>query len=238
MKIYVSTSDNYLSLIKIFQFLFNRYWSTEQEVVVLGYKEPDFKLEKNFSFHSMGQSRYTPNEWGTDLKKYFESVEDEHFILIFEDNFIVRPVNFNLFSSIKKLLNDDVGRFCINNTIEKSRGYVGTTSCVGSVGGVDLLECTQTSQYRLSGMPSIWNRKYFLKYLQNEWSPWDWEIKGSELAKNDNYKILGTGGDHVVYNTLSVRKGDLSKLDFRIVDDYDKSLDENVIEEMRELKIL
>ena len=127
---------------------------------------------------------------------------------------------------------------------------MGTTSCVGSVGGVDLLECTQTSQYRLSGMPSIWNRKYFLKYLQNEWSPWDWEIKGSELAKNDNYKILGTGGDHVVYNTLSVRKGDLSKflasqrnrylskLDFRIVDDYDKSLDENVIEEMRELKIL
>ena len=101
IKVYVSTSDNYINLIKIFQFLFNRFWDVEQEVIVLGYKEPDFKLEKNFSFHSMGQSRYTPNEWGTDLKKYFESIDDEFFILIFEDNFPVKPVNHNLLNEIK-----------------------------------------------------------------------------------------------------------------------------------------
>ena len=238
IKVYVSTSDNYLNLIKIFQFLFNKFWDAEQEVVVLGYKEPDFELEKNFSFHSMGKSRHTPNEWGTDLKKYFESIDDEHFILIFEDNFPVIPVNHSLLNEIKKILNDDIGRFCINNSIERSRGYTGTTRQIGHVGNIPLLECTQNSDYRLSGMPSIWQRKYFLKYLQDEWSPWDWEVKGSEFARNDNYKILGTAGTHVVYNTLSVRSGDLTNIDFRIVDDYERSLDESIIDEMRELKIL
>ena len=106
------------------------------------------------------------------------------------------------------------------------------------IGNTPILECNQDSLYRLSAMPSIWQRDYFLKNIQNEWSPWEWETYGSEGAKHDNYKILGTGGDHVVYNTLSVRNGDLSRLDFRIVDDYDQSLDENVIEEMKDLKIL
>ena len=236
IKVYVSTSDNYINLIKIFQFLFNRFWDVEQDVVVLGYKEPDFELEKNFSFHSMGQSRYTPNEWGTDLKKYFESIDDEFFILIFEDNFPVKPVNHNLLSEIKTLLNNDVGRFCLNNSIEKSKWM--QDKQIGYVGNVPLIECVLNSNYRLSGMPSIWQRSYFLKYLQNEWSPWDWELKGSEMAKHDNFQILGTSGTHVVDNTLSVRNGDLTNIDFRVVDDYERSLDESVINEMRDLKLL
>ena len=236
IKVYVSTSDNYLSLIKMFQFLFNRFWDAEQEVIVLGYKEPDFELEKNFSFHSMGKSRYTPNEWGTDLKKYFESIDDEFFILIFEDNFPIKPVNHALLDEVKDSLDGSVGRFCINNSIEKSRWMEDRQ--IGRIGNIPLIECTQNSNYRLSGMPSIWQRTYFLKYLQNEWSPWDWELKGSDMAKYDNYQILGTAGTHVVYNTLSVRNGDLTKIDFRVVDDYDRSLDESVINEMKDLKLL
>jgi hypothetical protein len=238
MKVYVTTSDNYLDLIKIFQFLFNRFWGKDQEVVVLGYKKPEFELEENFSFHSMGVSRHTPDEWSTDLKKYFESINDKHFILFFEDNFVVRPVNHELLNEIKDCLNDSVGRFCINNSIERSRGYVGTTKHIGYLKNVPLLECNQDSQYRISGMPSIWQRKYFLDNIQEEWSPWKWEIHGSELIKHDGFKILGTAIEHVVYNTLSVRKGDLTNIDWRIVDDYSKSLDENIINEMKELNIL
>ena len=58
------------------------------------------------------------------------------------------------------------------------------------------------------------------------------------MAKYDNYHILGTAGTHVVDNTLSVRNGDLTNIDFRVVDDYDRSLDESVINEMKDLKLL
>ena len=77
MKIYISTSDKYVHLIEPFAFLFNKFWSSEQQVVVLGYNKPDFKLPKNFEFISMGISRNDPKEWSTDLRNYFQSIDDE-----------------------------------------------------------------------------------------------------------------------------------------------------------------
>ena len=34
--------------------------------------------------------------------------------------------------------------------------------------------------------------KYMLKYLQPDMNPWQFELDGSEKAKNDGYRILGT----------------------------------------------
>ena len=57
MTIYISTSDKYVFLLKPFAYLFNKFWSKDQKVVILGYTKPDFKLPKNFEFVSMGISR-------------------------------------------------------------------------------------------------------------------------------------------------------------------------------------
>ena len=51
---------------------------------------------------------------------------------------------------------------------------------------------TIDSLYRITAQFSIWNRKYFLRYLYSNWSPWDWEIRGSAMSEGDGYKILGT----------------------------------------------
>ena len=75
MKIYISTSDKYLQLLKPFSFLFNRFWGEQQDVVVLGYKEPDFELPNNFEFVSMGVSRNDPKEWSDGLRDYFKSID-------------------------------------------------------------------------------------------------------------------------------------------------------------------
>ena len=72
MKVYISTSDKYLQLLKPFSFLFNRFWGEQQDVVVLGYKEPDFELPNNFEFVSMGVSRNDPKEWSDGLRDYFK----------------------------------------------------------------------------------------------------------------------------------------------------------------------
>ena len=50
MKIYIVTSDKYNHLLQIHSYLFNKFWGTDREVIVLGYKEPDFKLPSNFKF--------------------------------------------------------------------------------------------------------------------------------------------------------------------------------------------
>ena len=73
LKIYCTTSDNYHHALKVFCYTFNKFWGNDWEVVVLGYKTPEFDLPTNFSFVSMGVQT-GPDDWSNDLKKYFESI--------------------------------------------------------------------------------------------------------------------------------------------------------------------
>lgn len=238
MKVYVATSDKYIHLIEIYQFLFNKFWGRNYEVVVLGYKQPEFKLDDNFTFYSFGTSRNTANEWGTNLKKYVEnSIDDPFFIFMLEDMFPASHVDFNLLNIIVKSLNDGIGRFNITNNHDKCR-YLDTME-VGRLDKYILLECTANSNYRISTMPSIWNRNYFLKYLKDGMSPWDFEVDGSNKSKGDGYKILGIKDVYALDNTLSVRNGNLNTdLDFSICDNPNKFISKDVIDEMKNKNII
>ena len=97
MKIYISTSNKYIHLIKPFQYLFNKFWSDSQPVTILGYEEPTFDLYNNFDFISLGEQT-TVQDWCSDLKSFFETIDDKYFIHAVEDQFIIRPVRLDVLS--------------------------------------------------------------------------------------------------------------------------------------------
>ena len=163
MKVYISTSDKYLQLLKPFSFLFNRFWGEQQDVVVLGYKEPDFELPNNFEFVSMGISRNDPKEWSDGLRDYFKSIDDEWFIYATEDMFLVYPVNFSSLQKLETYMVDGVGR--INITNDACRKYY-------SIVEDNVVELKQDSDYRISCIYSIWNKEFMLKYLKPNMTPW------------------------------------------------------------------
>ena len=88
LKLYIPTCNKYLWLIKPFSFLFNKFWDDSIEVIYLGYKTPDFDLPSNFSFVSFGDDDNLSN-WARDLRTYFESVEDEYFMVTVDDSFLI-----------------------------------------------------------------------------------------------------------------------------------------------------
>tara|TARA_R110001599_G_scaffold78258_1_gene212863 strand:+ start:37 stop:735 length:699 start_codon:yes stop_codon:yes gene_type:complete len=229
MKIYISTSDRYTALIEPFAFLFNKFWSSDQQVVILGYTKPDCKLPENFEFISMGISRNDPKEWSTDLRKYFQSIDDEWFIYGTEDMFLVYPVDFNSLNKLKTYMKPGVGRINITNDVCRK-------DC--SILEDNVVELTQTADYRISCIYSIWNREYMLKYLQPEMTPWEFEIDGSIATNNDGYQILGLNSDFPVQLSLAVRRGNFSNLDFRFDNEYHRTLDQSVLNEMTEKGIL
>lgn len=229
MKIYISTSDRYTALIEPFAFLFNKFWSSDQQVVILGYTKPDCKLPENFEFVSMGVSRNDPKEWSTDLRKYFQSIDDEWFIYGTEDMFLVYPVDFNSLNKLKTYMKPGVGRINITNDACRK-------DC--SILEDNVVELTQTADYRISCIYSIWNREYMLKYLQPEMTPWEFELEGSIATNNDGYKILGLNSDFPVHLSLAVRRGNFSNLDFSFDNEYHRTLDQSVLNEMAEKGIL
>jgi len=229
LKFYVSTADKYVHLIKPFSFLFNKFWSEDQEVVVLGYKAPDFELPHNFSFVSMGKSENNPSEWSNGLIDYFNSIDDEWFIYATEDMFVVNPVDFQSLEKLEEYTKDpQVGRIGLTNDVCRK-------TCFNVTGNV--VEMTQGSQYRISCITSMWNREYMLKTLKRNMTPWEFEVNGTSASHNDGYRILGLNSDFAVRMCLAIRRGNFDSLDFKF-DNEDRSLDEEVINEMRDKGII
>ena len=229
MKIYISTANQYLPLIKAFFYLFNKFWLNAQEVIILGYDAPKFNLPNNFTFISMGEQTGGVKMWSTDLKKFFESIDDEFFIWATEDQFIIDPVNIFLYNHIvENYLTSDMGRFCLTND-----GKLRPFNVYSKKEGFDVILNYPNVDYRLSVMWSVWNRKYLLKYMMPDCSPWEFEVYGSAAAKNDGYKILATVGKYVIQPCTAIRRGNIdAPLNFNLIND-NKTLSQEIINDMK-----
>lgn len=221
MKIIVTTSNNYHHLLPIFCYFFNKNWSSDKEVIVVGYDYPSFPLPINFSFVSLGEQDGGPENFSTDLRRYFER-QDEWFIWMMEDTFI-RNVSWDRIGFLSTLqLDPNVGRINLTKEcIKQDHIYIRDTD-VGK-----LYENTQTANYRLSTQPSIWNKEFLLQYLTPNLTPWKFE---TQKCFNDGWKILGLDSPAVLHNE-GVTKKDIFKYNFDHVD-------EDQIHEMKELGII
>ena len=110
MNIYILTSDKNIKYTEGLQYCVNKYWKPNPNVTILGYKKPLFKLDKNFKFISLGKDRGASHV-GEDLIKFFNSIEDKHFIFSVDDFFPIRYVNINLFEYLKnKMIEENISR--------------------------------------------------------------------------------------------------------------------------------
>lgn len=195
--IIVTTSNRYLHLIPVFTYLMNKHWPN-QEVTLLGYEQPA-DLPENFTFVSMGKQG-TVNEWSTDIRRHIESIEDVHFIWMMEDT-LIKGVNDDALNIAYALACDGIGRVDLSCDLMKREHTVDPVS--------DIAFASQTSRYRLSTQPSIWNRGFLLQYLQQGMSPWEFETQD---PMNDGWHVVCPTTKALSHNE-GVNKRDIYKLD-------------------------
>ena len=173
MKIFISTSNKYIHLIRPFQYLFNKFWSDSQRVTILGYNEPTFELYSNFDFISLGEQT-TVQDWCSDLKGFFETIDDKYFIHAVEDQFIIKPVQQNLIPILVDLMDDNVGRIALETAAQTKPHTIIQTEVETEYPyrETPIIELDQEADYRLSVVYSIWNKEYMLKYLEPNMNPW------------------------------------------------------------------
>tara|TARA_R110000823_G_scaffold279896_1_gene398147 strand:- start:62 stop:790 length:729 start_codon:yes stop_codon:yes gene_type:complete len=237
--VYLATCDNYLNALKATQFLFHKFWPSAN-VVVLGYKTPDFKLNDNWKFVSMGTDLGV-DKWSNGLIEYFNSIDDTHIIFAVEDCPPIKPVNTKILHKLLPYINDsNVGKITLTEDLTNRPYYF-----YDNIGGLEIIKTSQTTDYRLSTQYAVWRRDYFLKYLKPNMNAWQFELDGSKCAINDGYDIIGTYGkperDYVIHSSEAIRRGNFNKaLDFRNVTckQYEMKLDDSIIEEMKTKNII
>jgi hypothetical protein len=210
LKVYVTTSDYYNHLVPGFAYLFNGYWSPNQEVIILCYTKPPYSLPDNFSMFSLGPSESFGNEgpewtdrsegirsyptpkWTDSLRPVFEHLTDEHFILLQIDYFLNRPAQLEKIEILRSFL-DRTDVVKIDLTLDRARQ---SHDLYATHGEIQIIVSDQKAAYRSSLQAAIWRKDYFLSLLKPNRSPWAFELIGMEELKNDGNLILGIKQPH------------------------------------------
>jgi len=236
INIYVFTSNDYLHVLKPFSHLFNKFWDPRQPVKIVGFDAPAWKMPDNFEFISLGKQRGM-EFWSDDYIDFFNSINDEYFIHMVENEFLLRKVDFTILNSLIEFYDEDVGRIDLTpgpslrkwDTFQEYEDF-------------DVIELSQTDQYRLAIRLNLWNKKYFLKHLRPSENAWEFEIFGNQRAQEDGYKILATNRKYACYIMDGTKAQDPRSLDLRAYNpdcsSFGLPLDELTIREMMTQNII
>lgn len=190
MKIYVTTCDKYLHTLIGFTYLFNKFWSSEQQVDILCYKLPNFKLPDNFILHSLGEEDKENQKnkiWTTGLIPFFEKIEDDYFIEMEADYFICKPVNLKLLNNMEYLIKNDlnIGKIDLTYIVKHHTHYVNRYE-----DGDNILVAADNAWYKSSLHAAIWRKDYFMQLLKPNLSASNFESYGDDIAKQDKRLVI------------------------------------------------
>ena len=197
MKVYVATSNLYVGLIPEMAARLNRYWP-DQDVTILGFDVAPPEFPKNFKFHSLGVQADFGRSWTDPLKPFFESIDDEYFVLLLDDYFLTAPVDPEMIRYAETMVEAGVDKFDLSDDRSKERYRL-----YKHYSGV--IESAQCAAYRVSLQAAIWNRLYLLRYMKPSRSAWDFECDGYKEAFNDGAKILGFLDAPVKYDNAMLK---------------------------------
>lgn len=225
MRVYVMTCDRYLKTLEPFAYFFNKYFSPDQEVIVCGFTPPTFPLPANFSFWSLGREiDYPVTKWSDQLLYVLDRIPDDIFLLMFEDYFIVEPVNVDMIYRLAEFSSH------LNNLIKMDvtteRLYAAGSEDFGVWDDIEFIKSDPNSPYHMSLYVGLWRRDHLLEVIIPGETPWEIEIEGTNrlAAIGDRLLVLGTkqapmkihlfhrSGDPSVKLTEGIRQEDIEEM--------------------------
>lgn len=187
----VTTCDKHLWTMRPFAYLFNKYWSEQQEVYVLGESYPPFSLPQNFHFISAGVP-WPKEKYSNGVMSFLQSPRfpARIFIWLLDDYWLVRTVDHGGISTLIDLMTESVELLRIDLTSD--RMCAGGAKDVGYYGHYDIVEA-KGSPYQMSLQPGIWDKTVLSRIMRPNWSPWDVELTGTGvLNEMPNIRVIGT----------------------------------------------
>jgi len=122
-----------------------------------------------------------------------------------DDMFPASTFDYHIFDRIMQIMKveKDIGRY----ELGQGHNWHGKTQTIVGCPDWSLYEYGADSEYRISCMPSVWRKEYLLKYLDNDWTPWQFEVEGSKIAKSDGYRVVATKGRYALKCNHTVSSG-------------------------------
>ena len=189
MKTFIVTCDKSSWILKAFAHMANKFW--KQEFTVLGFsKFPE--LPDNFETISMAPKQETIHTWTRDIYNVIKDCKDEFVIFGLDDYLLLEKFNWWFFDEGMTLMreNKNIGRYELGYGAHQKKNIQSINERFFKYG--------TEANYRISCQMSIWRTEYLLKYLNHDWTPWQFEVLGSREANKDGYEVIGTIGEYAL----------------------------------------
>lgn len=181
MKILIPTCDQYINHIEALQYSVKGAFLDKFEYIIIGYEAPNFELNKNWSFVSMGEQKGA-KYWGNDMIRFLSTFPDSHFIYGNDDCAVTHMdkdrINIALWLSNKY---KSIGRYAL--MAEGKKRNILPFFKYGSPNidpNMAISQFHHDSDYLLSLGWSIYNKECFLEFCKEYQSPWDFELSSCD----------------------------------------------------------
>jgi hypothetical protein len=165
LRVLITTCDSYLWLLEPFAHQFNKYWSPKQEVVVGVFALPEkygITLPDNFTIHQIQEKDIPKEERSTGFIKFFNQIDDEFFIWMLEDFWLVDDVDVDGIELLFKYMQEHPNVLRVDLTIDR----VKAGKPFKELERLTLIEAPRGTRYRWSHQAAIWNKNWTLRYLR------------------------------------------------------------------------
>lgn len=165
-RVLVSTCNKYLWALRPFAHQFNKYWSTEQEVIVGGYAPPTkygIELPSNFAFHQIQPKEFAREKRSDGLIRFFKQMPDEIFVWMLEDFWLIKRVDTNAINLLTKYMHDNPNILRIDLSRDRTREGID----YGKLGHIDLIQSLPRMSYHWSHQGALWRKSLMLKYMRD-----------------------------------------------------------------------
>ena len=222
---FILTCDRTLRWCNVFQKIYSQIKLPNTKVYFLGYKNPTFEMKENFYFKSLNDIDPGP-KCTTYIKKFFQNYQKEYFILNVEDQIPIIQDNLKCDLLCDYIENEkNIGRFGLTQDIKRSTSSV----AYKEIDGIKYIKVKENSKYKLSLVPSIWNKKFFLEQLEDNQDLWQFETIQNSKCMLDQYSVQGFDTDYIIDTTHLFKKGKFKESTYTKGNWTGKTVSENFI---------
>jgi hypothetical protein len=191
-RVVVTTCNKYAWATRPFAYLFNTYWSPVESVHILC-ESHITGLPPNFQCRPIslaGEGGWPMQMWSDGVAKYLNTIPEQFVIIMLEDYWLTRQVDTEAIQIALEYMSQY--RSILRIDLTTDRLYAGGVKPHDTYKRLDFVNA-DGSQYEMSLMPGLWNKKLLLDVLQPNMSPWDVELQGTTIVnENAELVVLGT----------------------------------------------
>ena len=189
----VGTCDSYLDLIPGFSILYERYFEPNVETLIVSETE-GLGIPK-YKFITPGKK-----QWGERIIQAISETKTDYVFFVLDDYYLSQLLTNEYIEYLLKFMDNRKVNKIMLSTVPDFAKY----EYLESINTMHKM--SPTSPWLTSIQPAIWRRSELLKFLKPEYTPWNFEVKGSKLAKNNIENYFVAKLDNPIYFNM-VRKG-------------------------------